>query len=114
MVKIEDTGLHCDYSVYFKDKIYREYFSTFDKRLAAAKNDDERLAHFRDIRLLTTLYCTVVYYIYPNVPKFKELIDSDKELSANFKAVKKRLDENGGPQTAELFMRQAFASLQPS
>ena len=112
MGNLEDIGLHYDYSIFFRNAVYQDYFNSFETRISSAKTDEERIAYYRDIRLLTTLYSTVVYYIYPNVPAFKKIMDSDSELSTNFKAVKTMLDKSGGAQLADQFLKTATESFQ--
>lgn len=46
------------------------------------------------------LYSTLVYVLYPNSAKFRKAIDSSKERSANFAAIKGWLSENNGEEMA--------------
>ena len=107
MAKIEDTGLDCDYAVFFKDKICKDFFNRFPSLVNSAKNDDEVIALYTNARLLTSIYSLVVYKIYPNVPEYKEIIDSDKELASNFQEIKEKLDANEGERMAEQIVQNA-------
>jgi len=63
-----------------------------------------------ELETLKGAYGMLVYYFYPLKPDFQKKINGDKELSRNFKMVKRWLDRSDGKQAAD----QSFRSVIPA
>lgn len=93
-------GKYVDYAAWFTDSFCKDYVGMLAQGHKSA-SAGEKNAVFAQLEQAMALYAILVYRIYPNRPEFRKGIDSDPKLSANFKAVRQWLDQNGGQQTAD-------------
>ncbi|MCX6772100.1 MAG: hypothetical protein NTX79_08710 [Candidatus Micrarchaeota archaeon] len=85
-----------DYAGWFTDHIAKDCIAFLPWKYGSTKDPQERFVLAMQADKARQLYSMLVYYAYPNRPEFREKIDSDRELSANFKMVKEWLDRNQG------------------
>jgi len=102
---------HINYPAWFSDQMAKNYVGTFPTRFAICKNDEERNSILREAQTTATLYAVLVYHIYSKRDDVRRTIDSNPELSENFKVMKAWLDNNGGRQAADEFLAYAKTDL---
>ncbi|MFA6907533.1 MAG: hypothetical protein WC263_01780 [Candidatus Micrarchaeia archaeon] len=90
-----------DYKEWFTNLLAKEYIAALPVMYRATKDANRRFALYLEAEKAAQIYAMLVYYIYPNRPKFRKEIGSNKELSENFAMVKDWMEENGGREYAE-------------
>ncbi|GEM_PF-1791819 len=111
---IEDAVANSDYKLWFTNRLAKEYVATLFEKYNSTKNAQARVSIHGEAEKVLQIYAMLVYYAYPSRPDFKGQINSDVELSRNFKAVKAWLDENGGKEFIDYSMRYVLANEAPS
>ena len=87
----------------FSDLMANDYLEDAQRRFDSAKGAREKKAVAREVSTLFGVYGALVYIVYPDSAEFRQGIDSDKELSANFKRIKAWLENHDGKKRAEEF-----------
>jgi len=93
--------LSYDYRVFFTDAACRKYFPKVWSDLAKT---GKTTGSAEGMVTIATIYATLVYYIYPNKPEFKEAIEANSELSSNFIMMKRWVDDSGYRKLADRFV----------
>ncbi len=94
-----------DYTVWFTDKFVSNCFGPFPQKYEKAA-DSEKQEIFADAKTAAVVYSLLVYYIYKIKPDFRKAVDSSKELSSNYKAIKAWLDGVGGRKIADFHVNE--------
>jgi len=106
---------HVNYPSWFSDQMAKGYVGTFPARFAVCKNEKEREEVLQEAQITAALYAVLVYYRYNEREDFRRAIDSNPELSENFRTIKAWLDEREGKAAAdefiELFKKEALAAM---
>ncbi|MFA6214743.1 MAG: hypothetical protein WC717_05705 [Candidatus Micrarchaeia archaeon] len=105
-------GLAFDYRVFFTNGVCSAYLDALPSQAASAKDEKTGENLSRQVLSAAAVYATVIYYIYPNRPLFKKAIDSDKELSENFRKAKWWIDMNGFDRLADRFAGTVAAAFE--
>ena len=85
----------------FSDLMANDYLEDAQRRFDSAKGAREKKAVAREVSTLFGVYGALVYIVYPDSAEFRQGIDSDKELSANFKRIKAWLERHDGKKKSE-------------
>jgi len=94
-----------DYQLWFTNRLAREYVAFLSENYNSSNNARERFALHVQAEKLLQIYSMLVYYAYPNRSDFKKKIDTDQELSENFKTIKGWLDQNDGKEYLDYCFR---------
>lgn len=103
-VSYQMAGLEFDYRYLFTDALSKDLVIQLGQRLAESKSAPEAEEAAFNVKFMLTMYSVAVYYIYPTKEWLKKSVDSDKELSSNFKMVKGWLDGHGGKVWADQYV----------
>ncbi|VVC01052.1 Uncharacterised protein [uncultured archaeon] len=106
MIERRKAGQEFDYSAMFTNELSRDDIYRMQQALFTASTPQERDEAVYTINATASFYAVVVYYIYPNKDWLKKTIESNQELSTNFKMVKSWLDTHNGKEVADYLVSQ--------
>ena len=109
ITNLEDAKKYVEYKMWFTDSVIKKYLPSLEKAYSGGgKKEKEGIIEEAKMHVLN--YAFLVYYIYPNSEKFKNEINSSKELSKNFASIQKWLDDNKVKKYADNLLEDAVVS----